>query len=617
MKYKDNALNPPTVSIGMPVYNGEKYIATALDSLLEQTFEDFEIIISDNASTDDTSKICQEYAAGDERIHYIRQTENIGMLNNFLAVLNEARAEYFKWYACDDAISNDYIEINYAFLKDNPEYVASTSPNGFEGKPLSEQTLVDFSLDGNVFERFLLFFDNCWYSHGIFYALIRRDTLKRCEILRSGFFLFAQDWSIDLYLASKGKINRTSEGIMTFGVNGISRGVNAYTIFRISNVELIFPFYYFSKYVIKLISKFSLRQKGEIYWALIKLNVRANRNRMGRWRKQITKKIFGFPERIIVDILKRLENRSFKRLCKRLFEIEKSQLKATLMQAQLIAEAHHQKNKIHSLAEIEFSCFSQWGEDGIIDWLIEMLPEIPNTFIEFGVQDYRESNTRFLLHLRNWKGLVMDGSEEFCSDIKRQEISWRYNVTASHTFIDCENINQLITSSGMSGDIGLLSVDIDGNDYWVWEAIDTVSPAIVICEYNAVFGDRHQISVPYRSDFQRSKAHFSNLYFGASLPALVALAEQKGYVFVGTNSNGCNAFFVRNDLKSKVVDSISEIKSFPSSFRESRNSERRLTYVSGSERIGVINHLPVFDFKTQSTCLIGDLDQLYSTMWLK
>lgn len=315
-------------------------------------------------------------------------------------------------------------------------------------------------------------------------------------------------------------------------------------------------------------------------------------------------------------IVKQLERYLFARFHGRLCGLEKSQDKTLILQSKLLTERNRKKDRINSLADVEFSCFSQWGEDGILDWLIERLPGIPNTFVEFGVQDYRESNTRLLLHLRNWHGLVLDGSEEFISDIKRQEISWRYNLVATQAFIDCDNINQLLSSSGVSGPVGLLSVDIDGNDYWVWKAIDSIKPAIVVCEYNAVFGDLHRITVPYRADFQRAKAHVSNLYFGASLPALIDLAQQKGYVFVGSNSNGCNAFFVRKDLHVTLSNAIGEVKAFPSSFRESRAVDGALSYQSGNDRINIIRHLPVFNLQSQSICQLEDLGDLYSNSWL-
>lgn len=286
-----------------------------------------------------------------------------------------------------------------------------------------------------------------------------------------------------------------------------------------------------------------------------------------------------------------------------------------VLQALTTAKMNRSLQQLDGLHDAEFCAFSQWGEDGVIDWLIERLPYIPQTFIEFGVEDYRESNTRLLLHLRNWRGLVMDGSADHISDIRSQEIYWRHDLTAKCAFIDRDNINRLIADAGFKGGIGLLSVDIDGNDYWVWKAIDVVSPAIVICEYNAVFGDRYRMTVPYQADFQRTRAHHSNLYFGASLAALIDLAGRKGYTFVGTNSNGCNAFFVRNDHAGDTLRAIGKVRSFPSAIRESRDAFGQLTFASGESRVQAIRHLPVFDCESNVTKPLADFGELYSEEW--
>lgn len=113
--------NIPKISIGMPVYNGVKYIREALDSLLAQTFTDFELIISDNASTDATQSICEEYARRDPRIRYVRQAENKGALANFQFVLDQSRGEFFMWAAADDLWDRRWIETVYAYIRDNKQ----------------------------------------------------------------------------------------------------------------------------------------------------------------------------------------------------------------------------------------------------------------------------------------------------------------------------------------------------------------------------------------------------------------------------------------------------------------------------------------------------------------
>lgn len=287
----------------------------------------------------------------------------------------------------------------------------------------------------------------------------------------------------------------------------------------------------------------------------------------------------------------------------------------TVMQALSLARYNRAISALNDLSEVEFSAFSQWGEDGIIDWLVSRVPDISQTFIEFGIEDYRESNTRLLLQLRNWRGLVMDGSADHIRDIRSQDINWRYGLTAKCAFIDRDNINQLIEASGMVGQVGLLSVDIDGNDYWVWQSINVVSPAIVVAEYNAVLGDIHALTVPYRADFQRTQAHHSNLYFGASLPALILLGKQKGYTFVGTTSTGCNAFFIRDELAAKVTPALSGAWGYPSQVREARDEGRNLLFLDGTARSRLIAHLPLVNLRTGEKTSLAECGELYSDAW--
>jgi hypothetical protein len=275
---------------------------------------------------------------------------------------------------------------------------------------------------------------------------------------------------------------------------------------------------------------------------------------------------------------------------------------------------------IVNLQEVEFRVNSQWGQDGIIDWLIERaeIPSTAQTFIELGVEDYRQCNTRFLLQNRNWRGLILDGNPAVIAAVKSDGLGWRYDLTARAAFITRENINDLISGSGFGGEIGLLSIDIDGNDYWVWEALHTVRPIICICEYNAVFGDVHPICTQYDQHFNRTKAHASNLYFGASIAALRSLAAKKGYRFVGTNSAGNDAFFVREDYACRFVEnSLRSIRSLPSRFRESRDESGKNTFVGGVERLRRISGLPVIQVETGEIITLGDLGTVYSDQWMQ
>jgi len=134
-----------------------------------------------------------------------------------------------------------------------------------------------------------------------------------------------------------------------------------------------------------------------------------------------------------------------------LFSLFEKQL---VMQAVTQSCLNNNRKDLSDLSDVEFSAFSQWGEDGIISWLTSQLTSIPKTFVEFGVENYRESNTRLLLQLRNWRGLVLDGSNAHVKDIMNQGIYWRYGLTAKCAFIDRVNINDLLRSRGMVGEIG-------------------------------------------------------------------------------------------------------------------------------------------------------------------
>jgi hypothetical protein len=288
-----------------------------------------------------------------------------------------------------------------------------------------------------------------------------------------------------------------------------------------------------------------------------------------------------------------------------------------LLQGRTAALKVQERERIHHLGDVEFRVTSQWGEDGIIEWLCHKLPGIPRSFVEFGVENYGESNTRFLLQNRGWKGLVIDGNQGYMDALRTDELYWRYDITAVGAFVTAENINGLIGDYGFAGDLGILSVDIDGTDYWVLKSIDAVQPAIIICEINGVFGDLKALTVPYRPDFDRLSAHYSGQYFGCSVRAVERLCRERGYSFVGTNTGGVNAFFVRNDLAKPVLDSISEIRAWPQRHRDSRDTAGRQDFARGQDKLLLIRDMPAVDLDTGKVVPIRQLYPLYSEKFLE
>ncbi len=291
--------------------------------------------------------------------------------------------------------------------------------------------------------------------------------------------------------------------------------------------------------------------------------------------------------------------------------------RSLLLQGRIAGRQLSSCERIASLADVEFRVSSQFGEDGIIEWLCQKIPGISRSFVEFGVENFAEANTRFLIENRGWRGLVMDGNQEYMRGLREQALYWRHDLTAVAALITAENINALITEHGFAGELGILSIDIDGNDYWVLDAIDCVNPVIVICEINGVFGDLRAVTVPYRPDFHRLEAHYSGQYFGCSLAALRLLCERRGYSFIGTNSNGVNAFFVRNDMAGTVLASLSEVRAWAPRHRDSRSIDGHLDFVRGTARQTLVADLPVVDLASGRLVPLSDMFPLYSDAFLK
>ena len=256
--------------------------------------------------------------------------------------------------------------------------------------------------------------------------------------------------------------------------------------------------------------------------------------------------------------------------------------------------------------EYGFKVFSQNNEDGLIQYIIHHT-NIPNKkFIEFGVEDYSECNTRYLLVHNSWSGFVMDGSKKWMNELTKQSIYWKRTIDSKGAFITKDNINTLISESGYVGNIGLLSVDIDGNDYWVLNEINCINPQILICEYNPIFGYKEKVSIPYDACFYRTNAHYSNLYWGASLGAFVHIANERNYKLVCVNNIGNNAFFVKRDASDLPEVSIEDAWR-NAVFRESRDENGNLTFLSIDKGRELIGNLSVVDVVTGNEKYIKDI----------
>ena len=283
----------------------------------------------------------------------------------------------------------------------------------------------------------------------------------------------------------------------------------------------------------------------------------------------------------------------------------KAKLENIELQNGKILEELLNHKKIEKIEDAEFKVFSQFGEDGIISYLTSILDIKNKTFIEFGVEDYSESNARFLMMNQNWRGLIIDGSKGNINHVISNYYFWKYDLTAINEFITAENINDLLVSNlpNQNKHVGLLSIDIDGNDYWVFKEIKDVSADILILEYNSFFGFEKQLTVPYDPKFYRYNYSFTGAYFGASLPALIEIAKEKGYFFAGTCAAGHNAFFINNQHidKFNLTTCMNQAK-----FRQPTNvKEKKL--LNKYECLTEIKDLELIDLDTNIKMKINNL----------
>lgn len=205
----------------------------------------------------------------------------------------------------------------------------------------------------------------------------------------------------------------------------------------------------------------------------------------------------------------------------------------------------------------EFSGFSQNGEDGIIDYLTRKIDNPNNYFLEIGASNGIDNNSAWLAFVRNYNGLMLDGDPE---SLKRaKSIKHNMGVEYLQMFVNKDNTS-IILDRMLYSNPDMVSLDIDGIDYYVAKSLieNGLRPKIFIVEYNSTFGPNQEITVDYKSDFNISEAHDTNLYYGVSVAGWRKFLSNKGYQFVTVDSNGVNAIFV--DRKEFDKDFLAKLK---------------------------------------------------------
>jgi len=238
------------------------------------------------------------------------------------------------------------------------------------------------------------------------------------------------------------------------------------------------------------------------------------------------------------------------------------------------------------LKDTYMRAYSQNGEDGALLFLFSVLGTTSRVAIEMCAGDGIQCNTANLIVNHGWDGLLVDGNPTLVERGRKFYARCPDTFSAPPIFLNewvtAANVNQLVIDSGIGVDVDLLSLDLDGVDYWVWKELDIISPRVVVLEYQDIWGPDVAKTVPYRPDFTGDSG-FN--YQGASLLAFVKLARSKGYRLVGTERLGFNAFFVRDDVGPDLIPEIDHRACF--SHRKVREGMR--------DRLALVENRPWVD----------------------
>jgi hypothetical protein len=217
------------------------------------------------------------------------------------------------------------------------------------------------------------------------------------------------------------------------------------------------------------------------------------------------------------------------------------------------------------LADVEFRCYSQNGEDGILLYLFSLLGTTNRKVVEMCAGNGIECNAANLLVNHGWQGLLIDGDpQQIAGGLKfyaRCRTTLYDPPTLLAAWVTAENVNALIRHRRFDGEIDLLSLDLDGVDYWIWRALDCIRPRVVVAEFNSLLGPEKRLTIPYHADFRADLSKPPHKV-GASLSAFVHLGREKGYRLIGVQSMGFNAFFVRDGLGEDVLPEVSPHECF-------------------------------------------------------
>ena len=514
----------PLVSVVMPNYNKGEYVRDAIESILSQTYDNWELIIIDDGSTDDSPRIIEEYARRDSRIVNLRQDhKGIGASHNL--GIEIAKGELIARQDSDDTCAKEKLAMQVAVLAGAQPTVCYT--NGWmvddTGKSTGEiynedrVKLPEAGHEGNVFRQLL--------RNGEFVLHASIMAHKECYRLEKFDTRYpaAEDWDLEVRLARRYPFRYIPEPLYGYREHAFNtwRPANLVPNFRgqaaiqrrwlrdfdMSNTDR------------KIVMRRIVRDEflTDNYSGLAKLGLSS---------------LTGLRV-LVLETLGEARNRRYWRALRAALRVDRQgrvwlwrNLKSSLAFA--FAWQGRGRGALTDLTAYEQKTYSQHGEDGILKAIFRKLGTASKSCVELNIGDGVESNTRLLIQ-SGWHSLLMGRDKRAPAEKPLSPV----------------NIGAFLRKCSVPEEFDLLSINLGYNTYWVWKAIEGYRPRVVAVEYNGLIPLGKRIVVEYDPDAVWNRR---DEYFGASFLAIVELGRQKGYNLVACDSTGVEAFFVRSDL---------------------------------------------------------------------
>jgi len=518
----------PLVSVVMPNYNKGRYVREAIDSITSQTYQNWELIIVDDGSTDESPSIIEECAGMEPRIVTLEQNHRgIGASHN--AGIGASKGVFIARQDSDDVCAKERLAKQVAVLAGTPPSVCYT--DGWMLDDAGRDT-------GEIYNRDRARLPRNGYEGDVFRKVLRNGEFvlhatimahRECydhEMFETRYPA-ATDWDLSLRLARRFQFRYIPEPLYGYREHALNTWRPANLVPNLRGQAAMQRNWLRTFDLEPSDRKFVIRQiirnefSTDNYTQLLRIGLgspigcrvllRETLNELrhhGHWR--------GLQDLLRTD----RQGRPW------LWTNMKSRLMFTF------AWPFIGRGALTDLTSFERRSYSQNGEDGILKAIFRKIGTVNRFCVEFGVEDGTECNTRYLTEKLGWGSLLMDVNAQAPPSVKKE-------------FVTPENVNGLFKKYAVPEEFDLLSIDLDYSTYWVWKAIEGYRPRVVAIEYNALVPPDKKMVVKYDPT---AVWNDRDDYFGASLSAIADLGRQKGYALVACDSMGVNAFLVREDI---------------------------------------------------------------------